>query len=58
MTAIQKDAKKTGWGKNFLRLFSDFDAFKKWYDPRYKNLKAETVWKNLGGVIPEKKENK
>ena len=34
-----------------LTLFKDFDHFKKWYDPKYKNAKAETIWKKIGGKI-------
>ena len=47
----QIDAKKTGWAHNFALLFKDFDHFKEWYDPRYKNMKAEDVWKKCGGKI-------
>ena len=54
----QLDAKKTGWGVNFSTMFKDFDAFKPWFDARYKNMKAEEVWKMTGGTLPEKKKNK
>lgn len=55
MGNIQKDANKTGWSSDLLRLFKDFDHFRIWYDPKYKNAKAETIWKKIGGTI-EKKE--
>lgn len=53
----QKDAKKTGWPSNYANQFKSFDVFKKWYDPKYKNLKAEEVWKKSGGELPETKNN-
>ena len=54
----QLDAKKTAWPKDYSKQFESFEAFKKWYDPKYKNLKAEEVWKKIGGKLPEKKEDK
>lgn len=51
----QKNAKLTGWPKDYANQFESFESFKKWYDPRYKNLKAEEVWKKCGGKLPEKK---
>ena len=42
----QLDAKMTGFSKGLVKSFKgDFEAFKKWYDPKYKNMKAEDVWK-------------
>lgn len=52
----QLDARKTGWSSQILRLCKSFDDFKAWYDPRYKLMKAETVWKKMGGKIETKKE--
>ena len=54
----QLDAKKTGWPSNLLGQFKDFEAFKSWYDQRYKNIKAEEVWTKIGGKLPEKPEKK
>lgn len=51
----QLDANKTGWPDNFAGHFKNFEDFKNWYDPKYKNLKAEEVWKKIGGKLPEKK---
>lgn len=51
----QLDAKKTGWSNDFSSQFKSFEVFKKWYDPKYKNLKAEEVWKTIGGKLPDKK---
>ncbi len=52
----QLDANKTGWPEGWAAQFKSFDHFKKWYDPRYKNVKAETIYKKIGGVIPTKKD--
>lgn len=52
----QLDASKTGWSANMLRLCKSFEDFKAWYDPRYKGMKAETVWKKMGGKVETKKE--
>ncbi len=51
----QLDANKTGWASNMLTMFKDFEHFKTWYDPRYKNVKAETIWKKIGGKIEKEK---
>lgn len=48
----QLEAKNTGFTKDLLRVFKDFEAFKEWYDPKYKGMKAEDVWKNIGGKKP------
>ena len=52
----QLDARKTGWSGSLLQLFKSFDDFKAWYDPRYKSMKAEIVWRKIGGKIETKKE--
>lgn len=51
----QLDAKKTAWNPLLRRNFKSFEEFKKYYDPMYKNMKAEDVWKKIGGEIPKKK---
>lgn len=55
MMKKQLDARKAGWPDGFVTLFKDFSHFEKWFDPKYKNLKAEEVWKKLGGKIETKK---
>lgn len=53
----QHDAKLTGFSKGLLVSFKgDYEAFKKWYDPKYKNKSAADVWKSIGGTVPKKKE--
>jgi hypothetical protein len=51
----QLDANKTGWDKRILPSFKSFEHFKEWFDPRYKNAKAEVIYKKLGGEVPKKK---
>lgn len=46
------DAKKTGFSPVIVKAFKgDFVKFKAWFDPKYKNLTAEDVWKSIGGDI-------
>jgi hypothetical protein len=50
----QLEAKNTGWSKDLLRIFDNFESFKTWYDPIYKGMKAEDVWREIGGKLPKK----
>ncbi len=44
MAKKQLDAKKTGFPLNLVKVWKgDFEAFKKYYDPIYKNLTADEV---------------
>lgn len=53
----QLDAKLTGFSKGLLVSFKgDYEAFKKWYDPKYRNVSAGKIWESIGGKIPKKKD--
>ena len=32
----------------------NYEAFKKYFDPRFKGISAEEVWKHIGGTVPKK----
>jgi hypothetical protein len=51
------DATKTGFSPDLVASFKgDYKAFKEWYDPKYRGVTAEKVWKSIGGKMPNKKE--
>ncbi len=50
-TKKQLDATKTTFSKNIVNVYKSFKDFKAWFDPKYKNVSAEEVWKKLGGKI-------
>jgi hypothetical protein len=45
---VQLDATKTGFPIGLIDSFGGkFEAFKAWYDPKYKGVSADKVWKDL-----------
>ena len=55
----QLDAKQTGFTPELVQVFKgNYEAFRIWYDPLYKGVSAETIWKSIGGKLPKKKEDK
>lgn len=51
----QLDAKLTGFSSGLLVSFkNNYEDFKKWYDPKYKNESAANIWKSIGGTLPKK----
>ena len=55
----QLACKKENFSKAHVKAFKDkFEDFKKWYDPLFKGISAEDVWKYIGGTIPKKEAKK
>lgn len=55
----QIEPKKGNFSKAHVIAFKDdYEAFKKWYDPRFKTLSAKEVWKHIGGTEPKKVDKK